>query len=100
MAHLGGMVFAFLYMKGLLSLSGARQVYFRWKLKRMRKRFKSTTVRNGSQRTISGLTEEEGDRRQESEVRAEGFSHGPWNHRRPLADGNLNSKIRNPELGT
>ncbi|MCZ6879401.1 MAG: rhomboid family intramembrane serine protease [Acidobacteria bacterium] len=40
MAHLGGMVFAFLYMKGLLSPSGVRQVYFRWKLKRMRKRFK------------------------------------------------------------
>jgi len=40
MAHLGGMVFAFLYLKGLLSPSGVRQVYFRWKLKRMRKRFK------------------------------------------------------------
>ena len=40
MAHLGGMVFAFLYMKGLLSPSGVRQVYFRWKLKRMRKSFK------------------------------------------------------------
>ncbi|MEE8160614.1 MAG: rhomboid family intramembrane serine protease [Acidobacteriota bacterium] len=39
-AHLGGMVFGFLYMKGLLSPSGVRQVYFRWKLKRMRKRFK------------------------------------------------------------
>ena len=40
MAHLGGMVFAFLYMKGLLSPSGVRQTYFRWKLKRMRERFK------------------------------------------------------------
>ena len=51
MAHLGGMVFAFLYMKGLLSLSGARQVYFRWKLKRMRKRFK---VYDGEKRKPKG----------------------------------------------
>lgn len=38
-AHLGGMVFAFLYLKKWLSLSGLRQIYYRWKLKRMRKRF-------------------------------------------------------------
>ena len=40
MAHLGGMVFAFLYLKGWLSLSGLKQGYYRWKLKRMRQRFK------------------------------------------------------------
>ncbi len=40
MAHLGGMVFGFLYMKGLLSLSAVRQNYQRWKLQRMRKKFK------------------------------------------------------------
>jgi membrane associated rhomboid family serine protease len=39
-AHLGGMVFAFLYLKGWLTVSGARQAYYRWKLKRMRERFK------------------------------------------------------------
>jgi membrane associated rhomboid family serine protease len=40
MAHLGGMLVGFLYMKGLLSISGVRQGYHRWRLKRMRKRFK------------------------------------------------------------
>lgn len=40
MAHLGGMVFAFLYLKGFLSLSGMRQSYHRWKLQRMRAKFK------------------------------------------------------------
>ncbi|MFQ5930450.1 MAG: rhomboid family intramembrane serine protease, partial [Acidobacteriota bacterium] len=40
MAHLGGMVFAFLYLKGWLSVSGIRQAYYRWRLKRMRQRFK------------------------------------------------------------
>jgi hypothetical protein len=40
MAHLGGMVFGFLYMKGLLSPSVVRQSYQRWKLQRMRKKFK------------------------------------------------------------
>ena len=39
-AHLGGMVFGFLYMKGLLSLSAVRQKYQHWKLQRMRKKFK------------------------------------------------------------
>ncbi|HLV02384.1 MAG TPA: rhomboid family intramembrane serine protease [Acidobacteriota bacterium] len=38
-AHLGGMLFAFLYLKGLLSLSNIRQNYYRWKLKKMRSRF-------------------------------------------------------------
>lgn len=38
-AHLGGMLIAFLYLKGLLSLSSIRQSYYRWKLKRMRSRF-------------------------------------------------------------
>ena len=40
MAHLGGMLVGFLYMKGLLSISGVRQGYHRWRLKRMRKKFK------------------------------------------------------------
>jgi membrane associated rhomboid family serine protease len=39
-AHLGGMVFGFLYLKGLLSVSAVRQNYQRWKLQRMRKKFK------------------------------------------------------------
>lgn len=39
-AHLGGMVFAYLYLKGWLSLSGVRQSYSRWRFKRMRDRFK------------------------------------------------------------
>ena len=39
-AHLGGMVFAFLYLKGLLSLGGLRQSYYRWKVRRMRGRFR------------------------------------------------------------
>ena len=40
MAHLGGMVVGFFYMKGWLSLSGIRQGYYRWRMNRMRKRFK------------------------------------------------------------
>ena len=39
-AHLGGMVVAFLYLKGWLSFSGVKQAYYRWKLKRMRGKFK------------------------------------------------------------
>jgi membrane associated rhomboid family serine protease len=39
-AHLGGMVVAFLYLRGWLSVSGIRQAYYRWRLKRMRSRFK------------------------------------------------------------
>ena len=39
-AHLGGMVVAFLYLKGWLSVSRLRQDYYRWRLKRMRNRFK------------------------------------------------------------
>lgn len=39
-AHLGGMVFAFLYLKGWLSWSGMRQSSHRWRIKRMRERFK------------------------------------------------------------
>jgi len=39
-AHLGGMLFGFLYLKGFLSLGRIRQAYFRWKLKRMRSKFK------------------------------------------------------------
>lgn len=38
-AHLGGLLFGFLYLKGWLSLKGVRQAYYRWKLKRMRARF-------------------------------------------------------------
>jgi len=40
LAHLSGMVVAFFYLKGWLSPSGARQAYYRWRLKRMRERFK------------------------------------------------------------
>ena len=39
-AHLGGMIVAFLYLKGWLSVSRLRQDYYRWRLKRMRDRFK------------------------------------------------------------
>ena len=39
-AHLGGMIFAFLYLKRWLSLGAVRQAYHRWKLKRMRSRFR------------------------------------------------------------
>lgn len=39
-AHLGGMVFAFLYLKGWLSIRGLRQAYYRWKMKRLRSRFR------------------------------------------------------------
>ncbi len=40
MAHLGGMVFAFLFLKGWLSPSKVRQAFFRWRLGRMRRKFK------------------------------------------------------------
>ena len=39
-AHLGGMIFAFVYLKGWFSYSRIRQSYFRWRLNRMRQRFK------------------------------------------------------------
>lgn len=39
-AHLGGMIFAFVYLKGWFSWSKIRQSYFRWRLNRMRQRFK------------------------------------------------------------
>jgi membrane associated rhomboid family serine protease len=39
-AHLGGMVVGFLYLRGWLSFSGVRQAYFRWRLRRMRSKFK------------------------------------------------------------
>jgi len=39
MAHLGGMVFAFLYLKGWLSLGKIRQDYHRWRIRKMRSRF-------------------------------------------------------------
>jgi membrane associated rhomboid family serine protease len=39
-AHLGGMIFGFLYMKGWLSPSGVRQSYHRWRVNRMRERFR------------------------------------------------------------
>ena len=38
-AHLGGMIFGFLYLRGWLTLSGLRQTYSRWKIRRMRSRF-------------------------------------------------------------
>ncbi len=40
MAHLGGMLVGLFYMKGWISISGIRQSYHRWRLKRMRERFK------------------------------------------------------------
>ena len=39
-AHLGGMVFAFLFLKGWLSPGRIRQSYFRWRMQRLRRRFK------------------------------------------------------------
>jgi membrane associated rhomboid family serine protease len=39
-AHLGGMIFGFLYLRGGLSLSGLKQRYYQRKLKRMRDRFR------------------------------------------------------------
>lgn len=39
-AHLGGMVVAFLYLKGWLSWRRVRESYFRWKLRRMRSKFR------------------------------------------------------------
>ncbi len=39
MAHLGGMLLAFLYLKGWLRPAGIRESYYRWRLKSMRKRF-------------------------------------------------------------
>ena len=38
-AHLGGMVFGFLYLKGMLSLVPLRQAFYQWRLKRMRDKF-------------------------------------------------------------
>jgi len=38
-AHLGGMVVGFIYLKGWFSLGRLKQAYYRWKLKQMRKRF-------------------------------------------------------------
>lgn len=38
-AHLGGLLFGFLYMKGFLSIANLRQAYYRRKIKRMRSRF-------------------------------------------------------------
>lgn len=46
-AHLGGMIFAFLYLKGWLSVSNLRQLYYRWRLKRLRRRF---TVYDGERK--------------------------------------------------
>ena len=39
-AHLGGMVVSFLYLKGWLSVSKLRQDYYRWRLRKMRNQFK------------------------------------------------------------
>jgi len=39
-AHLGGMMVAFFYLKGWLSFSGIKRSYYRWRLKRLRGRFK------------------------------------------------------------
>jgi len=39
-AHLGGMVVAFLYLRHWLSLSGIRQAYYRWRMKKLRSRFR------------------------------------------------------------
>ena len=39
LAHLGGMLTAFLYLKGWLSPNNIRKSYYRWKVRRMRSRF-------------------------------------------------------------
>ena len=39
-AHLGGGLVAFLYLKGLLSWQKLREIYYRWRLKRLRRNFK------------------------------------------------------------
>ncbi|MFQ5738648.1 MAG: rhomboid family intramembrane serine protease [Acidobacteriota bacterium] len=39
-AHLGGMIFAFLYLKGLLSIASLREAYQRRRLRKLRQRFK------------------------------------------------------------
>lgn len=39
-AHLGGMVVAFLYLRHWLSLSGIRQAYYRWRMKKLRSKFR------------------------------------------------------------
>ncbi len=39
-AHLGGMVVGFVYLKGWFSWGRIRQAWFRWRLQRMRARFK------------------------------------------------------------
>jgi membrane associated rhomboid family serine protease len=39
-AHLGGMFFAFLYMKGWTTPGRIRESYYRWRLRRMERRFR------------------------------------------------------------
>ncbi len=39
-AHLGGMAFAFLYVKGWVSPASIRESIFRWRMKRLQRRFK------------------------------------------------------------
>ena len=39
-AHLGGGLFAFLYLKGFLSWKKIRESYYRWRLQRLRRKFK------------------------------------------------------------
>lgn len=39
LAHFGGALVAYLYLKGWLSLAQLRQSYYRWKIRRMRSRF-------------------------------------------------------------
>ncbi len=39
-AHLGGMIFAFFYLKGWLSVSAVRDAYRRWRMNRLRAKFK------------------------------------------------------------
>jgi len=39
-AHLGGMVVALLYLRHWLSLSGIWQAYFKWRMKKLRSRFR------------------------------------------------------------
>jgi len=47
-AHLGGMAFAFIYMKGWLRPGAIRESYYRWRLSRMEKRFR---VHQGGRQT-------------------------------------------------
>jgi len=54
-AHLGGMVFAFVYMKGWLRPGAIRESYYRWRLGRMERRFR---VHQGGRQTRPPLQQQ------------------------------------------